>query len=368
MNKKNILYVFISGRKEKLKLHSKDYAKEFFYGYQYFENTQHNIDVIEFYEKKTPLNFIYFILNKISDLPLYGQYLINKENYKKLKTTDEVIFTNQKTAFSMLPLLVLVKLTNKINSHVFIMGLFGKTMKYKIKHFFREMFIKILIISSKNLIFLGLGEYELATKKYRKYKHKFVYLPFSIDTEFWKYSELKNENNNILFIGNDGMRDYEFLKELISDLPGYKFNIVSNKFNSQIPLKNVKIYKGDWGTYTYTDSFIKELYEKSDLTILPIKNSYQPSGQSVALQSMAVGTPVMITKTDGFWDVNNFVNNKHIYFIDKNEPEVWKNTINNYFKEKSSRKKVSSDANKLINDIYNLENFNKELEKIILID
>ena len=56
-----------------------------------------------------------------------------------------------------------------------------------------------------------------------------------------------------------------------------------------------------------------EVYKKSGLTIIPLKNSYQPSGQSVTLQSMAVGTPVMITKTDGFWDLNSFANNKICY-------------------------------------------------------
>ena len=50
MNKKNIIYVFISGRKEKLMLPSEEYAKEFFYGYQYFDKTDHNVDIIEFNE------------------------------------------------------------------------------------------------------------------------------------------------------------------------------------------------------------------------------------------------------------------------------------------------------------------------------
>ena len=79
MNNKNIIYVFISGRKEKLRLPSDEYAKEFFYGYQYFDKTDHNVDIIEFNEQKSSFNFIYFILNKLSDLLLYGQYLINNE-------------------------------------------------------------------------------------------------------------------------------------------------------------------------------------------------------------------------------------------------------------------------------------------------
>ena len=39
--------------------------------------------------------------------------------------------------------------------------------------------------------------------------------------------------------------------------------------------------------------------QESKITIIPLKNTLQPSGQSVALQSMANGTPVLISKTDG---------------------------------------------------------------------
>ena len=365
MNNKNIIYVFISGRKEKLNLPPDEYAKEFFYGYQYFDKTDHNVDIIEFNEQKSSFDLIYFILNKLSDLPLYGQYLINKENYQKLKKTDEIIFTNQKTAFSMLPMLIFIKLTKNIQSHVFIMGLFGKTMKYRIKHLFREIFIKILIRSSKNLIFLGLGEYQFAVRKYPKHKNKFVFLPFSIDTKFWSSSEPKVENNNIAFIGNDGMRDYEFLEELIVSLPEYNFSVVSNKFNSTANIQNIELFKGDWGKYTYSDSFIREIYKKSSLTILPIKNTYQPSGQSVTLQSMSVGTPVMITKTDGFWDPINFINNKNIHLIEKNEVEVWKQNITRYFEKKREMEKVKIEGAALILEKFNLDNFNHSLEEII---
>ena len=150
MSKKNILYVFISGRLEKINLPNNEYAKEFFYGYHHFKKLQHDVEIVEFSEKKSFLNWIYYVLNKLSDLPIYGQFLVSKSNYNKLKKADEVIFTNQKTAFSMLPLLVFVNFRNKTNINIFIMGLFGKKMNYKIKEFFRDKFIKLLIKKVKN--------------------------------------------------------------------------------------------------------------------------------------------------------------------------------------------------------------------------
>jgi glycosyltransferase involved in cell wall biosynthesis len=366
MNKKNIAYVFISGRKEKIESLKENYAKEFFYGYQYFEKKGHNMKIIEFDKKKSFFSSVYFILNKLSDLPIYGQNLINKTNYQILKNTDEILFTNQKTAFSMLPLLLFTKINNEINSHVFIMGLFGKNMNYRIKEFFRNIFIRILIISSKNLIFLGIGEYEYALKKYHKYKHKFTYLPFSIDTDFWEYSNLEKVNNELLFIGNDGMRDYDFLEDLIISMPNYTFNVVSKQFNTNKVIKNLRLHKGDWGAYSLSDNFIKKLYQKSSLTLLPIKETYQPSGQSVALQSMSVGTPVMITKTNGFWDKDNFIDNENIYFIDDNNLDKWRESIINKLQNKSSIKEVGINGRDLISEKYGLELFFLKLEDLLL--
>ena len=100
------------GRLEKINLPDNEYAKEFFYGYHHFKQLQHDVDIVEFSEKKSFLNWIYYILNKLSDLPIYGQYLVSKSNYKKLRNADEVILTNQKTAFSMLPLLVFINLNH----------------------------------------------------------------------------------------------------------------------------------------------------------------------------------------------------------------------------------------------------------------
>ena len=53
-----------------------------------------------------------------------------------------------------------------------------------------------------------------------------------------------------------------------------------------------------------------------------MKESLQPSGQSVALQSIACGTPVLITKTGGFWDNKNFKDKDNIFFAMKNDSAI----------------------------------------------
>jgi glycosyltransferase involved in cell wall biosynthesis len=80
---------------------------------------------------------------------------------------------------------------------------------------------------------------------------------------------------------------------------------------------------------------------------------------------MSVGTPVMITKTEGFWDPINFINNKNIHLIEKNEVEVWKQNINRFFEEKKEMEKVKIEGIELVSEKFNLNYFNHKLEEII---
>ena len=55
------------------------------------------------------------------------------------------------------------------------------------------------------------------------------------------------------------------------------------------------------------DKEIKKIYGECRFTILPLREAIQPSGQSVTLQSISCGTPVLITKTKGFWDEDKYI-------------------------------------------------------------
>ena len=63
---------------------------------------------------------------------------------------------------------------------------------------------------------------------------------------------------------------------------------------------------------------MRELYDRSRIVILPLINSFQPSGQSVTLQSLSMGLPTLITKTKGFGTTKNSKIMKY-YFLENNK-------------------------------------------------
>ena len=246
------------------------------------------------------------------------------------------------------------------------MGLFNKKTNYRIKTLFRSLYIGIFILSSTKLLFLSKGEYEYAVKTMPFWNKKFRFLPFAVDTDFWKYKKKKRLTNEILFIGNDGQRDYSFLIELAESLPEYKFTIVSNKISKEdLKSENIRLINGSWDNENYSDEFIHNLYTNASLTVLPVKNTLQPSGQSVALQSMSSGTPVIITNTQGFWEPNIFNDSENIFFVENNTIIEWKNKLESILKNYELLVNVAENARNTVVSNNNLDDFNKNLENLI---
>ena len=130
---------------------------------------------------------------------------------------------------------------------------------------------------------------------------KECFLPFPVDNEFWDKDRAESTPENIiLFIGNDGKRDYELVASIAKEMNKYNFIFVSKQMNKKSLTKNVELIEGKWADNEITDSESRNIFNKSVISIIPLKDSLQPSGQSVALQSMAMKVPVIISRTSGF--------------------------------------------------------------------
>ena len=111
---------------------------------------------------------------------------------------------------------------------------------------------------------------------------------------------------------------------------------------------------------------MKGEYQKAFLTIIPLKNSLQPSGQSVSLQSIACGTPVLITKTEGFWDNKGFIDSENIHFAKTNNPLLWKDKILEIFNmSNQDYENISKNGRNLIVKNYSLDKFSQQIEEIL---
>ena len=368
---KTITYVFIGGRKENF-FNNTIEAKEFYYGLPYFAEKGHKVNVIEFNENLNFLNSFFKIydkiLNKFLSIPSYTHKLNTIKNYKILRKSDNVILVSESTGFSSLMTLILLKYT-KTRVSLFVMGLYSKKVRYPSLKFLHNFYIKLLVFFIDDVLILGKGEYNKALGFHRNIE-KLTYFPFCIDTKFWANKENIDisSNNKILFIGNDGNRDFQLVSEITKELSEITFRLISeNHILTSNKLENTIIHEGKWGTNLYTDEDLKQFYLDCKFVIIPLKKSTQPSGQSVALQAMSLGIPVMISKTEGFWDEDFYEHNFNIIFVEQSNKDNWTHLIQVLYNERQLLKNVGRNACKTVQSRFSLENFNKNLSDILKI-
>ena len=359
-----ITYFYIFGRKDRL--HLKEYAKEMFYGYHHIKNKYPDTKIIE-YRRRNSKYIRYFdkVISKLFDVPFYLSEVLYIDNLKRCFQSDKIIFSNDRILVSMAPIIFIIKFfKKKLQINVFVMGL--------IRHdehtskLVRKFYLRLVHRVADNFIFLGQGEFKIA-KEFFKNSNKLHFIPFYIDEAFWK-TDTKDKREGILFIGNDGNREFDKVVEICNHFKNIPFTVITKHIKkNQFKHKNVTLLSGSWGNKDISDGVLRNYYNKSRLVIIPLKNSMQPSGQSVALQSMAMRAPVMISETDGFWDIDNFANEENIIFLKNNSLENWIYEIETKYKNNLLLSSISNNAADTIRKNYTSETFNHQLSRILKI-
>jgi len=366
----NICYIFIQGRKEKI-LSNKVEAQEFYYGLNYLKEMKDNeVHLIEFNDRNSwfasILKFLDKGISKLFSIPFYSHRIVSIKNLKTLLKSDKVILVSESTGYSALIMLIFLKF-KKTQVILFVMGLYSKKLRFTWTKTIHNLFIKILIFFIDDVLILGKGEYEKAIS-FHKEKSKIHYFPFCVDTNFWKPSQQIeiNQNSEILFVGNDGNRDYEMLINIAKELKKFNFRFISeNSIFNKLHLPNVVVERGKWGSNVITDTDLRNIYLNSKCVILPLKESTQPSGQSVCLQAMSLGVPVVISDTGGFWDKEIFLHNESIHFINPNEITNWIKSLETIHRDNGLLSRLSKKGQDLVDQEFSLNNFNSQLLSIL---
>ena len=367
MKDKKITYIFGFGRKNKL--NNPDYSDEFFYGFSQFATEGYDTQLIEFTNIESKF-YIYTdrILRNILKLPFYFSNIVTKQNRMIIGDSDYIIFSNERTFLASYFMLKKAKNKKKIKSAVFIMGLFSKLSNNLMLLKIQKLILNKMLNELDALIFLGIGELKHASELFPSMSDKFFYMPFELNKEFWQINHLPNlkSRKNILFIGNDGNREYQKVVKIAERLKDFNFIFITQNINERdINSDNIKLIGGHWNKSDLTDRDIIEYYDSSYICIIPIKNSLQPSGQSVALQSMSRGVPVMITKTDGFWDKENYKNEKNIIFVDEDSVDGWVDKLIYFSDNLDKLSSISEESIKTFSYLNDKYSFFKNLKKIL---
>ena len=169
-----------------------------------------------------------------------------------------------------------------------------------------------LFLKSMYTILYGEGELRPLLELYPDIEDRLMVNQFGVDTKFWHPVDDK-KGRYILSVGNDGRRDYETLIEAAQYIPLEIRIMTSHNLPQPLP-ENTIFLKGGWHKEIVSDEELCSLYQNALCVVVPLKESFQPSGQSVVLQAMACGCPVILTRTAGLWSEEMMVDGYNVIF------------------------------------------------------
>ena len=123
---------------------------------------------------------------------------------------------------------------------------------------------------------------------------------FGVDTSFWSPGP-GADDGVVLAIGNDGNRDWSTLVAAATEIGAPVRVLTSHPRPAALPA-SVAWEPADWHRRLLSDEAVRDAYRGASVVVVPVKDVPQPSGQSVTLQAMACGRPVILTRTRGLWD------------------------------------------------------------------
>lgn len=368
---KRICYLFKSGRRERIA--SQDtFPVEFFYGYFYFKEKGYQVEIIEEGDilkniKPFAPQLMYKLFEKVLSLFEINLQLLlclsKKELIKKINSFDVLVATTNSFGLitSCLRRCGLIK--TKI---VFIvMGIVEANTNFLKRLFYGFLFKDVILCS------LGEKEAERLTKSFFLFKPKIFYIPFGTDTVFWiphLDKQIHSQTPYFISIGNDRHRDYETLiNSWQSHVPLLKIitqhKIVTEKATIS---ENIEILSGRWDKSNFSDSDIRDLIQKSMGVIVPLKETVQPSGQSVSLQAMACAKPLILTETSGIWSRMYLKHKFNCYLIKPRNIQDLKTAVKWIIDNKDAARAMGIQARETVLKHFTVAHFNEKLYSILI--
>jgi len=169
--------------------------------------------------------------------------------------------------------------------------------------------------------------------------------PFGVDVDFWTPASAEKEF--ILAVGNDGRRDYATLVAAALGLDVPVKILTARPLPDPLP-PHIQHLRGSWHAPAVTDDELRDLYRRALAVVVPLEDSIQPSGQSVALQAMACGRPVILTRTRGLWTGDGFLDGRDLLLVDPGSAESLRAAMKRLLDDAALREQIGLSARRAV--------------------
>lgn len=214
-----------------------------------------------------------------------------------------------------------------------------------------------------HLFFMGEADRQEAVRRYAIPPDKTSLFHFGVDTNFWSPADPDRLEEGVLSVGSDPKRDYETLLAAPISAQTHILTSLAVRVPSNRP--NVHLVSGNFYGSPITDSVLRELYRRAAVVVVPIRDVFQPSGQSVTLQAMACGKPVVLSRTKGLWDPETLISGENCVLVAPHDPATLGEAVNRLLKDGPLRQRIGAAARQTVVEKFGLDRMNRCLEHMI---
>ena len=185
---------------------------------------------------------------------------------------------------------------------------------------------------------------------------------FGVDSRFWR-PDPQATRDIVLAIGNDGRRDFATLVAAANEIAAPVHIVTKRPLPTPLPA-NVTHHRGSWHGAELSDERIRELYQRARIVVVPLQPSNQPSGQSVTLQAMACGCPVILTETEGLWSRRQMIDGENVRLIPPGDPASLAQEVDRVLADAEMASRLSRTGRQIVEGTGNIGSFAARVERV----
>jgi glycosyltransferase involved in cell wall biosynthesis len=182
-------------------------------------------------------------------------------------------------------------------------------------------------------------------------------LPFGTDCEFWRDTAPRGERGSrVISVGSDSGRDYPTLLAAAADLP---LHIVTRQPLPSDRHSNL-IHSTD-----HSPLELRDIYSRAAFVVIPLHERSQPSGQSAALQAMACGKAVIVTRTRGWWGEPFVRDGETCVLVPPGDVTALRDAMRRLWSEPETRRRVGQKARETVVAHFSEDRMAAALDRLI---
>lgn len=179
-------------------------------------------------------------------------------------------------------------------------------------------------------------------------------VPFGVDTEFFTPGAPQAPDIDVLAVGLDRGRDYGTLFEAVRGLPLTVTVVAKQRNVAHLDIPNNVHFLGTVDHRTY-----RSLVRRARAVAIPTHDLAYPTGQSVALEASAVGTPIVVTRTEAMGQY--FTDGVDAAMPRVHDPAHWRDILMDLHHDDGMRAQLSHNARHRVLRDHSTENLWAEI-------